>query len=205
MVNKQPIGNHSDKYFNYGITRYAIAESIIENESWNDLVRDLKENYNYDDKEKWLYKEFKFYNCILIIEYRLCTLCNLLEKLNKIKNKKNFKKYLIRKIKHYRGIKNHEKAKKILYKEVSNDDFFTPHILLYVCGISLGEFIHIIENMINDFLNKNELLKKLREFNNCRTNIVHHLLSSRLDMSQEIENGIKTYHKLNNLINNIQS
>jgi len=202
MANKRPIGDHSDEKFGDGFSRYCIASLIIESKSWDDLIVKLKEINLKTNYQNLLYQEFKFYNCILIVEQKLC---NLLEKLDLAKNPKEIKgikTYLTEKLKRYRAIKNIEDAKAILDKEAENDDsdLLVPHILFYVCGLSLGDLIYLMREMTDDFVGRKKILDKLQEFNDYRTDIIHNLLSSRINIKNQIENGIELGIELEKLL-----
>ncbi len=200
MANKRPIGDHSDKKFLNRFNRYYIANLVVESKSWNDLTVKIKAGNYETNYQNLLYQEFRFYNCILIIEYRLC---DLLEKLNSSKNLKKIKGYLIKKLKRYRAM-DKKNAEIVLNAQVENNDsnLLTPNILFYICGLWLGDLIYLTREMTDDFTDKENFLEKLQKLNNYRTDIVHNLLSSRIDIEEQINRGIELTIELKELIEN---
>ena len=81
------IKKHSDNNWVKSFRRYVLIDYVLDSNSWIDLENNLKKIYNKDYPAimKRMFNEFKFYNCVLRIEYAITDLLNsFLIKENKI-------------------------------------------------------------------------------------------------------------------------
>lgn len=206
MVNKI-IKPHSDNYFVKRFNRYILIENILNSHDWSNLEDNLKKNYNdsYQDIMKLLFNEFKFYNCVLDIEYAITdSLNNFLIKEKKVKNWGKLENRFLEKTKISRRIDD-EEAKKIIeektIKKISR--ILSPDMMLYVAGFGIGELINYISEFTNSFPEKRKLVNKLTEFNESRKILIHNRLTSREDVEEKMKKGISLHTEIIDLINKI--
>ncbi|OGN31523.1 MAG: hypothetical protein A3I92_00575 [Candidatus Yanofskybacteria bacterium RIFCSPLOWO2_02_FULL_43_10b] len=131
-------------------------------------------------------------NLTLNIEQHIATILDLFYKESRMKTQAA-RKSIINSCKRTRSLTEQE-ANTILNKELRPGDknLFTPHILFYVAGCSLGGLIGILDKYADNFSGKDLLIKQLRGFNDKRNNFIHKLLSSRVNMLMLISRAIST-------------
>lgn len=78
-----------------------------------------------------------------------------------------------------------------------------PATLYYFAGWSLGNLINFVEQQTKSFEKKEELITLLRDFYDIRTDIFHNSLSSRVELSSQIDDGLKLGFKIITLIEDI--
>lgn len=203
------IKQHSDEYWVRAFGRYLLIDDILDSNDWNDLENRLRKirKDNCSVIMKRAFDEFKFYNCVLRIEYLITDLLNnFLIKENKIKDWEQLKNKFLEKVQRNLRITK-EKAKEIIKKETGGEikRLLTPHKMLYCAGFTLGELLGYIDKFTNDFPQKKQLLSKLEEFNKSRRIVVHNLLTSREDVEKRIEIGISLTKEISNLVEGLTS
>lgn len=206
---KKIIKKHSDNNWVKSFRRYFLINYILDSDNWADLEGKLKKIYSddYSAIMERMFNEFKFYNCILSIEYAITDSLNrFLTEKNKIKDWKVLKNKFSEKIK--RNTKSTKKeAEKIIETETSGKikRILTPHMMLYCAGFGVGELVDYVNAFTKNFPQKKELVAKLTEFNKRRKLVIHNLLTSREDVGEEIEKGILLGKEIINLIEKITS
>lgn len=203
MANKRKIGIHSDKNFVGSFTRYVFASEILQCDTWGD-VNELTKKYDRQDLMEVFLCEFKMFNYILLIEQALCDLLDVLYTKQVIDHDRLYH-FLVGQLKRYRSIKENKIAIALLDKQTSGnrENLCSPHILLYVCGLSFGHFITIIRDFVSDIKSKEDLVEKLDKFNDDRTDFIHNLLSSRNNSFVQIRKGLAEAAKLKSLIEDL--
>lgn len=203
MANKRKIGMHSDKNFVDKFTRFVFASEILQCDTWEDINKLTKE-YDRQDLMDVFLCEFKMFNYILLIEQALCDLLDVLYTKKAIDNDKLYH-FLVYQVKKYRSIKEDEAAMALLDKQIAGnrENLCSPHILLYVCGLSFGNFIAIVRDFVSDINGKERLVEKLDKFNDYRTDFIHNLLSSRNNAFVQIKMGLEEAAGLRSFIEDL--
>lgn len=195
MANKRPIGKHTDTGFVSGFGRYCLAERLLECESWEKVEKVLT-----DSRAKArLLSELRLRNAILVIEYMLIS---FMERNVKKSKMTSLKQYLLDCLKRYRDLHTLSEAILVLQSEGGCNEVnkISPHIFFHVCGLGLGNLIHIVRDFCANARNKQEILKELNILNESRTILVHDVCSSRIDAIDEINKGITAALKLKVLL-----
>ncbi|MFA5729620.1 MAG: hypothetical protein WC938_00095 [Candidatus Paceibacterota bacterium] len=201
MSNKRPIEQHSDDGFIQGFEKYFLIDTILKSNSWDELVSNIEKLKVKFPWESLLFKEFKFYNLLKKVEQNISDLLITFLIENNFINKshEDIKKYLFDRIKQYRkdgAISEamneiEEKLKECKDENCKLKRLLNPDCLFYISGRYLGDLIYIIREYTNDFEDKTELLEKLNNFNDARTDIIHNSLTSRGEgLSEIIDNGL---------------
>jgi len=201
------IKNHSDNNWVRAFRRYVVIDYVLNSNGWIDLENNLKKTYNRDYPAimERIFNEFKFYNCVLRIEYAITDPLNrFLIKESKIKDWKVLRNKFLEKIKRNRKSTKKE-AREIIKKQTSGriQGILTPHIMLYYAGFGVGELVNYINSFTKDFSQKKELITKLTKFNKYRKLVIHNLLTSREDIKGKIEKGVTLGKEIINLIEKI--
>lgn len=194
-MKSKTIKPHSDSNFIKGFSRHILMSHIIDSNNWSDMEIKLRKYYSddYQKKTSRLFKEFKFYNIILNVEYCIADPLNrFLVKENKIKNWDKLKGRFEKKIKRNMDTKDRNEAKEILENETDGKEemMLTPAMMFDFAGFGVGELINYINEFTISFSEKKNLISKLTEFNESRKVIIHRLISSRENVEEKIENGI---------------
>lgn len=205
---KKIIKKHSDNNWVKSFRRYVLIDYILDSNSWIDLENNLKKIYNKDYPAimERMFNEFKFYNCVLRIEYAITdSLNSFLIKENKIKDWEVMKNKFLDKIKRNTKSTTKEEAEEIMETQTDGEikRILTPHMMLYCAGFGVGELVDYINSFTKDFSQKKELVVRLIEFNKCRKLVIHNLLTSREDVGGEIEKGILLGKEIISLIEEI--
>lgn len=192
---KKPIKKHKDQNFVYGMNRYLCSGFVTDSESWEELFEKLRK-YNFQGFKNQSFNEYKLFNLIIEIEYRLATILELFFKEDKL-NKDGAYVCVLETCKRYRAL-DREQAAKILKKEMESNpkNLFSPHILFYIAGCSLGDILNIFDQYTIDFSHKDKIVKQLRGFNNKRNDFTHNLLSSRTNQHKLLLRALLTGMKL---------
>jgi len=134
---KKIIKQHSDSNWIKSFGRYVLIDDILDSDSWADLEERLKKISSKDCPAimKRTFNEFKFYNCILGIEYAVTDLLNsFLIKENKIKDWNVLKNKFLEKTK--RNIKNtKEEVEEIIKTQINGkiERLLTPPCDVILC------------------------------------------------------------------------
>jgi len=203
------IKKHSDDYFIKGFERYILIDPILDSDNWMALESKLKKNFEkeYTEITERLFNEFKFYNCVLKIEYAITdTLNDFLIKENKITDLIGLKNKFIKKIERNEKISGGE-ARKLIEGQIKGETarILTPHIMLYCVGFGVGELIDYIRSSTKNFFQKKKLIASLTKFNECRKLAIHNLATSREDVGLKIIEGIVFGKEIIGLIDGITS
>jgi len=200
---------HKDSNFIKGFFRYSMISHILEANDWEDLEKKI-EPYKKIKPEisTELFNDFKLQNCTLAVEYAITdTLNRFLLNNSKIKDQDKIKERMRKKITRNQRVKDKIEASNILTEETDNDieHILTPHTMLYVAGLGLGELVDFINEFTSSFPKKKELVKKMTAFNRCRVLLIHNRLTSRENVAEEIEKGVEMGKGIMNLIEDITS
>lgn len=192
---KKTIKKHSDKDFIYGISRYFCGELVIGSDSWEELFADLEE-HQHSNFTKQSFDEYKLFNLTIMIEYKLVHILELFFNENKLDKNKAYI-HVLNSCKKYRRLNNMD-AKKVLKKEMGGNqsNIFSPHILFYVAGCSLGDILHIFDKYTDTFSQKDTIVKRLRGFKSKRNDFTHNLLSSRINQQKLLSRALSVGLKL---------
>jgi hypothetical protein len=186
-MNKR-IEKHSEEGFVRGFNRYFLSQLIVDSESWHDFVKELT-RYEISDELNACYGEYRLFNIFLLLQQILPEIIGLAYKHNCLENEQALKKFVLEKTGRYLKI-NEEEAEKILQKEIIGNDtsFYTPHVLLYVVGLGLGELIHIVRSHVRfPGIDAQKITNELSKLNKERNVLMHNLFTSRIPELQLTE------------------
>jgi hypothetical protein len=203
MTNRNQIKSHDDCYSATGFKRYLLVGDVLQSNSWKDLEERLSVKKNTDSIQS-LFGEFKFLNYVTCIEHILCCFLALLNEKGKLVNREGVFKMIIDCVKRYRDL-DIENAENLINEEIEDNlnRLINPHVVFYIAGMGLGNLINVLRNHTQAFERKEELVQKLTLFNDCRSNLVHHLLSSRINLNDEINIGLSSAAALKDLLDNL--
>lgn len=195
MVKKA--GEHSDSIFVNKLHRYCLIDLILESDSFLDFENKLKKSKLAKKEDShFIFQEFKLFNLVIKVEYELVT---LIEKFyqNEIVKKEELYNFIFNKIKRFRYLSN-EETEDLISEETDGEEqrLYTPHCLFYIAGVGLGLLIHMIKDYTNSFEEKSGIVEELIEFRDYRNNLIHNLLSSRIESGKEIKKAIDLGEKL---------
>lgn len=205
------INPHSDEGFVGGLKRYWIAKDIAESDSCDIFKKKLHSFLNGKDEEEiaWLdllWKENRFSNLCILIDYALSEYCGYSFSNNLLKDTENAKNYVIEKIKRKNRLNTLEDAAKKLTEEVKSreDAIFSPHILMLTAGFGLGIFKNFLEGHLKDFNGKENFINKLSQFTELRDLVTHNRCSSRIELEKVIDDAITVGKNILKIIANLQ-
>lgn len=210
MANKRPIQIHKDSNFLIGFQRYFLIDYILESKSWRELSSRIIKFYHNkrqsDFYKEMLFKEFKFYSLVKAIEITLAdSFMSLLIDQCLIKTKEErVKEIFSQQIRNYREIDD-IKLNELLSLEDIIDlrGLLNPFCIFDLCGYGLGDIKAFIYNHTKDFDKRDALLEKLSNFIGYRNLIFHNLLSSRINLGEEIDQGLSLGTELQHLLEDL--
>jgi len=153
------------------------------------MLRKRKErgDYNvlyYEIGKEILWNEYQFLFMCQFLEFKTAELFYKLDKKGKVKE--DF----------ISSLKIKPKANIERANSKGGERILSPASLLYDFRCNFGCLIELLDNKTFDFSNKNELLKKLRKFNQFRIGFTHHSFNSNkgagnFNLKEIISNGVK--------------
>lgn len=197
MANKRSIEAYSDTGFVSGFGRYFIATQLMGCGSWDEILNELDKEPFVKMKDQLL-NELRLHNGIMVIEH---TLISFIERNTDERKADSLKRYLLDCLKRYRDLDSLKEAELVLTKESGEDDLnISPHILLYVCGLSLGNLTHIVRDFCINVEHKQKILEDLNRLNESRTILVHGISSGRVEAEKKIALGVEDVARLENYL-----
>lgn len=196
---------HTEEGFVRGFHRYLISEMIVESKTWKDLEIKLEEYFEEKGYLEDCYDEYRILNIALQLQQRLCEILGMAYKANHLKKETLLKSSVVNRTRKTLGISTTEEALSLLEIETNGSDtgIYTPHALLYVASLTLGQVINYFRDFIN--IPNKEILSiadDLSKFNTKRNELVHNLFSSRiapLDKEEIINSGINLINQLDEI------
>jgi len=187
--------SHNNQNFIIGLTLFECISELRGAKSFKNYI-ELLDSYSHimPNLHKIIFNLMRVSAITHIIEHNLILKMELLYK-KAIKDiQEEIKKDIIKKTTKMNSL-NKEEALKLIKKQQEGENvWMIPPILQYVAGYSLGELIHLYGMLVDK--NDDLLLPLLDKFKNARNNIVHNMTSSRIDISQNIDDAINSMKKI---------
>jgi len=208
MANKRPIQTYKDNNFLLGFQRFFLIDYILESKDWKELSSKIRKFYNKpqsDFFEGILFKEFKFYSLVKEIEMILADsfMTFLIEEGLIRTEKEKIKKIFADQTKKHRQINDSELNEVFSQNRIIDlRGLLNPFCIFDLCGYGLGDLHAFINNHTKDFDEKKNLLTKISNFIGYRNLIFHNLLSNRISLVKELNDGLDLGIKLQDLLKN---
>ena len=208
MARKDPVGEHSEDGFVNSFKRYVVLGLVVESSSWEEFSDKLSSMnksifFNKSIESTNYFKEYKFFNIVILVEQALSRYIELTQKAGEIKNEAALYEFVRGKIQQYRDLTK-EEVQELLDQEIGSKDssLLSPHLLFRVAGITLGGLIHMVRTYLAKTPVNEELVCCLTAFNNYRNEIFHQAVSSRVSIISLVDNGLIAGAKI---LDNLQS
>ena len=179
---------HSDALFVNGMRFWTNLESIADANNMNEF---LNSRFTNESDKSDIFSILRVFATTVVIEHLL--ILNMSKRYQSLgaAAKENVKKDVLDKIKRTMGLKNGNadaEAERLLSEQVSSsENLFTPPVLQYLAGYTLGGLINLYKKHLQ--INP-DLEESLRKFADARNFVVHNTLSSREDIYEHIRTAI---------------
>lgn len=185
---------HSDEGFAKGFSRHTIAEIVEKSNTPEEFAVKLKV-FEEEKYTAFLFNEQRFLNIVFLIQWVIPEIIGNAYELGHLNNEPALYRMVVRRTKENWKLRDCTEAESLLEDETKGNRsrIYTPHAMLYLGGLGLGDFVHIFRQHFNDpSLDKLQVIPLLEKINTVRNYFVHIPFSSRIDLEGEVKNIIPT-------------